>query len=385
MVEIRDAKTQNKISKNATTDNYNSVISKLNGLNTNFDDLIRLFANTWPNMANDHVNSRTQFVCIDGPSGSGKNTLLDHFEGCNDGHPLSILDTNIFMKPRFERNDDEIDSLFRNWYRTDLFKEKLVSFLNPADITIIDQAYRHDKDGDISHIVKILPGPFRILMGRYSLHPEIQSVFKRQSIDTTKIIIDAPQSLRLKRVKQRAYVQMHRTPEEQEKLIIDTVDIDWFRYFPSIFFTSDWYIVNYSDSYSTYRKPQDCINRNHVWGAYADLHVKTDRLYRLIEIGKNGATSLHMHKNLDEIYLHVLGGPLGVTIRTDFDEKEVRLVPGKSLTIPHGVYHKAYALDNTPPVYYETVLPVKGSTIDSNDIYKLSNAIPKSGSLTYLE
>lgn len=385
MVEIRDAETQNEILKSVTTYNSNSEIPKIDESSSNINKLIQLVAKQPPNKLIDHVNIRTHFVCIDGPSGSGKNTLLHFFRSCNDGHPLSILDTNVFMKPRRERNDKENDSLFRNWYRTDAFKEKLVKFIDPKNIIIIDQAYKHDKDGDISHLVKIPPGPFRVLMGRYSLHHEIQSVFKSQLVDTKKIIIDAPQSLRLKRVKQRACVQKHRTPEEQEKLIIDTVDPDWFRYFPLIFLTADWYVVNYSDSYSIYRKPQECINRSHVWGAFADLHVQPERIYKLIEIGKNGATSLHMHENLDEIYFHVLGGPLGVTLRTGFDEKDYMLVPGKSLTIPHGVYHKVYAVDNKPPVYYETVLPAKGSNIDNNDIHKLSKATPMSGSLTYLK
>jgi mannose-6-phosphate isomerase-like protein (cupin superfamily) len=91
-----------------------------------------------------------------------------------------------------------------------------------------------------------------------------------------------------------------------------------------------------------------------------------------------------MHENLNEIYYHVLGGPLGVSLRSDNNEKEYILYPGDSITVPNKVYHKIYAVDNTPPIYYETVLPTNGMHINNNDIHRLKKATPMSGSLTYL-
>ncbi len=384
MGKIQDVDT-NAYALKGVTNYYSGLESqKIEESNYNVNELIQFFAQQIQNKLIENDNNKACFVCIDGPSGSGKNTLLDFFKRSNNSRTLSILDTNVFMKPRYERNDKENDSLFINWYRTGFFKRVLVDFLDSNKNLIIDQAYKHDINGDISHLVIIPPDPFRILLGRYSLHNEIQELFKSQLIDVKKVIIDAPQSLRLDRVKKRAYTQKHRATEEQEALIIDTVDPDWFRYFPSVFLTADWYIVNYSNSYSVCRKPQECINRSHVWGAFADLHVQPERIYRLIEIGKNGATSLHLHENLDEIYFHVLGGPLGVTLMRGFSESDYILFPGESLKIPHGVYHKAYAINDQPPLYYETVLPVHGSYIDNNDIKKLSKAMPMSGSLSYL-
>ena len=304
---MNEKRIQNKISQSALDYYFESKYIKTDLPPSNVKDFIEHVVKQPPYKNDLQSEINTRYLCIDGPSGSGKNTLFSLFKRYNDHISLSILDTNVFMQPRHKRNDKENKSLFRNWYRSDFFKENLISFLNSEKEIIIKHAYKHDKVGDISHTYRIHPGQIKVLMGRYSLHSEIQSIFEKQLIRTEKIIIDAPQSLRLKRVKQRASIQKHRTPEEQEKLILDIVDPDWLKYFPQIFLTADWYVVNYSDSRSVYRKPQDCINRNHVWGAFANLHIQTDRIYRLIEIGKNGITSLHKHKNLNETYYHISG------------------------------------------------------------------------------
>jgi uridine kinase/quercetin dioxygenase-like cupin family protein len=332
-----------------------------------------------------NCDTKASFVAIDGPSGSGKNTLIKLFQSRIGGFNLSVLDTNVFMKARFERSDHERNPLFRNWYRLDVFKANLLKFCDSEREVVIDQAYRHDLSGTTSHSVTIPPGRLRLLMGRYALHPEIQSIFREHSIGTMKVVIDAPQPLRIHRVRQRADVQRHRTQEAQEKLIRGTVDPDWLRYFPQVFLTADWYVVNYSDTYSVYRKPQDCIDRNHVWGAYAMLHLENRRILRLIEIGVKGATSTHRHENLDETYLHAFGGPLGVALGTGASETRHILLPGESITVPHGVFHSAWAVNDTPPVYYETVFPADGSRIDNDDILRLRQARPMSASLRYFE
>lgn len=345
--------------------------------------LVELILESPPERTAD-VAEGGRFICVDGPSGSGKNSLFSHLEARNLGLPLSVLDTNVFMKRRKERKDRESRPLFSNWYRVDYFKEKVAEFLNPKNQVCIDQAYKHDRKGDTSHAVAIRPGSPRVLMGRYSLHPEIRSVLAAGLVDPVKIIIDAPQALRLDRVRQRARVRQHRTPEQQAKLIVETVDPDWTRYFPSIFRTADWYMVNYADSFSTYHRPEECINRSHAWGAFADLHVEPDKTFRLIEIGKGGATSLHVHRTLDEEYFHVLGGALGVTVIEGRVEQNHVLTVGQSLLVPHGVYHRVYALDAMSVVYYETVVAATGSCVEGNDIRRLSESRARSGPLSYL-
>lgn len=367
--------------KNDAPENSGSGHSKTDGSHNSAAQFAKIIAGEHSDSSVDDFEKTA--VAIDGPSGSGKNTLFKHFKSLTGAPDLSVLDTNVFMEPRSRRNDDERHSLFRNWYRVDAFKANLAKFLDSDQAMVIDQAYIRDPEGTASHSLAIPPGRLRILMGRYALHPEIQSVFESRSIATKKVIIDAPQPLRLNRIRQRASAQQHRTQDEQEELIQKTVDPDWFGYFPLIFPTADWYVVNYTNSDSEYRKPKDCVDRSHVWGAFANLHVQPERILRLIEIGANGATSTHRHENSDETYFHVLGGPLGVTLGRGADETRHILVPGESITVPHGVYHRAWAVNDSPPVYYETVLPVNGSRIDHDDIQRLREAKPMSQALSY--
>jgi mannose-6-phosphate isomerase-like protein (cupin superfamily) len=265
----------------------------------------------------------------------------------------------------------------------ELFKKKVAEFVDPNRTVVIDQAYKRDLRGYISDVVTIPPGRLRVLVGRYSLHPEIQLAWQGHAMKAVKVLLDAPQQLRLKRVSERASSQAHREPEEQRRLIRQTVDPDWFKYFPSIFPSSDWYVVNYSSLPSVFRRPADCIDRSHVWGAFANLHIEPERIFRLVEIGKGGATSIHMHRAIDEAYLHVSGGRLGVTIGRGSAERTHVLVPGESLTVPRGTFHQAFAVDGDPPVYYETMSSADGSEIDSRNVERLSPARPMSGSLSY--
>jgi mannose-6-phosphate isomerase-like protein (cupin superfamily) len=117
--------------------------------------------------------------------------------------------------------------------------------------------------------------------------------------------------------------------------------------------------------------PAKMVHKDHVWGRYAEFLTTNKVIFRLIEVGKGGSTSLHRHSKMKEVYL-VIKGTLAVDLGEDPQSlQKIIITKGKTLTIHPGTWHRAHSINGSSPVYIEKVT----GTLDANDIGKHVPAI----------
>jgi quercetin dioxygenase-like cupin family protein len=333
-------------------------------------------------------------VCVDGPSAAGKREFGQFLS--NTRPNTAAIDGDLFLLPRSQRplptTAEELSQIpphamsIRNWHDLGKLKRNLdglmAALANGDSEYKFSGAYKHDARGESDRELGLkLDFQTLVLTGRYALDPEVQEALRKYDIPVLKIIIDALPSERLQRVLTRAQLWGSRPVDQQRYIQTQIAEPDWRAYLPTIFGTADLYAT--TDGKLTVLKPSELIERSHVWGRYADLVTDPSGVYRMIEIGQSGRTSIHRHSQLKETY-HVIDGPLEVQLGETPEKLEVNLLnKGDTITIPNGYWHSAGSYNGSQPLYYETVIPVNGQ-INPNDIEKAVPAKPMSGQLSVL-
>ena len=316
-------------------------------------------------------------IYLDGPSASGKTERAKQFKR-RFGDSSEVISTDWFMTDREKRDHSRV----KNWYRLGRMRQVIeqVLFNGNVDDIILSDAYLHDSSGSANNslVIKRQNKRLAIIEGRYS-HMQL---FAEDTIPSFRVIIDDDQSTRIERAMKRASQQHNRDPIEQRQLLLEVIEPDWLSYLPLIFKRADLYETVNGSGEKISTRPKDMCNLTHVWGAYAELQNTDRSIFRMIQVGPNGATSLHRHHDMHEVY-YVVSETLLVKTMKDGETDITNAIyhPGDTVVVPPGLWHSASSFMGSAPVYYETVT----GKLDPNDIQKKISAIPKTAPLSVFE
>ncbi len=327
-----------------------------------------------------HKASTPGIILLEGPSGAGKTEFSDALQAFPDLFGLApksvvTLRTDWFMKPRDARpNPINSHTGIMSWYEMERIAQTLTDVVHARTHkpTILTSLYRHSPQG-IQDGIHQIPAAWNtlILEGRYSYSDEIMDVCTSLGLPCTKILITADEQLRIRRAMQRAAREGNRTPQEQRRMLEQSINPDWLRYVPTILSQTDAIIT--TNGNARLELISELFDRSHTWGNYCDTQRTPLAVKRIIEIGENGATSVQAHANKHERYA-IINGIL--TVETGPNEHALfakSYGPGEEVRIPAETIHRARS-NHGPVVYQEDVIGM--SAMDNGDITKLVPAIP---------